>query len=234
LINNKLQHWTTKGVALMNASSAKSHPIVAVAAIAVTVFSAVGVAAMTGLIPSTLSKNPPMQIAQEAAAPMAAVTPPAVEQQTETSTPKPQEARAASKKPHVAPSMKPQTMAANEPGPARAVPKICRECGVIESINTVEQPGEGSGVGAVAGGVLGGVLGHQVGNGRGKDLATIAGAVGGAVAGHQIEKSVKKKVEYDVLVRLEDNTAQTMHYPSDPGFRAGERVKVVDGQIQRL
>jgi outer membrane lipoprotein SlyB len=114
-----------------------------------------------------------------------------------------------------------------------AAPKICRECGVIEAVNAIEQPGQGSGLGAVAGGVLGGVLGHQVGNGRGKDLATIAGAVGGAVAGNQIEKSVKKKVEYDVLVRLEDNTAQTVHFQSDPGFRTGDRVKVVDGQIQR-
>jgi outer membrane lipoprotein SlyB len=69
----------------------------------------------------------------------------------------------------------------------------------------------------------------------GKDLTAITGAVGCAVAGNQIEKSVKKKVEYDVLVRLEDNTAQTIHYQSDPGFRGGERVKVVvAGQIQRL
>jgi outer membrane lipoprotein SlyB len=218
----------------MNASSAKSHPIIVVAAIAVTVFSIVGVAAMTGLIPSTFSKSQPTQMAQEAVAPMPSATPPAVEQRAETPAAKSQETQAAPKKPHVAPPKKPQHMAANEPARSLAVPKICRECGVIESINTIEQPGQGSGVGAVAGGVLGGVLGHQVGQGRGKDLATIAGAVGGAFAGNQVEKSVKKKVEYDVLVRLEDNTAQTIHFPSDPGFRAGDRVKVVDGQIQRL
>jgi outer membrane lipoprotein SlyB len=97
----------------------------------------------------------------------------------------------------------------------------------------VQLPGQGSGLGAIAGGILGGVLGHQVGSGRGNDVATAAGAIGGAVAGHQIEKSTKKKVQYDVVVRLEDNTAQTVHFQSDPGFRIGERVKLVDGQIVR-
>lgn len=218
----------------MNTNSARAHPIIIVAAIAVTVFSVVGIAAMSGLIPSTFSKTQPTQMAHEAAAPMPAMTLPAVEQQAETLSPKPQETQAVPKKPHVAPLKKPEHVATNEPAPAIAAPKICRECGVIESVNTVELPGQGSGLGVVAGGVLGGVLGHQVGQGRGKDLATIAGAVGGAFAGNQVEKSVKKKVEYDVLVRLEDNTAQTIHYPSDPGFRAGERVKVVDGQVQHL
>jgi outer membrane lipoprotein SlyB len=218
----------------MNASSGKSHPIIVVAAIAVTVFSAVGIAAMTGFIPNTFSKTSPTQTAQEATAPTPATTASAVEQKAETPAPKPQEIQAAPKRPRVAPSKKSEHLAANEPVPAPTVPKICRECGVIESINTVEQAGQGSGLGAVAGGVVGGVLGHQVGQGRGKDLATIAGAVGGAFAGHQIEKSVKKSIEYDVLVRLEDNTAQSVHYQSDPGFRAGDRVKVFDGQIQHL
>jgi outer membrane lipoprotein SlyB len=218
----------------MNASSGKSHPIIVLAAIAVTVFSAVGVAAMTGLIPNTFSKTSPTQTAQEAIAPTPATTPPQVEQKADIPAPKLQETQAAPKRPHVAPSKKPEHMAANEPAPAPIAAKICRECGVIESIYTVEQAGQGSGLGAVAGGVVGGVLGHQVGQGRGKDLATIAGAVGGAFAGHQIEKSVKKSIEYDVLVRLEDNTAQSVHYQSDPGFRTGDHVKVVDGQIQRL
>ena len=217
----------------MNASSGKSHPIMVIAAIAVIVFSAVVVGAITGLIPNTFSKNQPMPVAQEPAAPVSGVTAPAVDQQATTLAPRPQEPQAVAKKPRVTHQKKPEHVAANEPAPMPATPKICRECGVIEAVNTIEQPGQGSGLGAVAGGVVGGVLGHQVGQGRGKDLATIAGAVGGAVAGNQIEKSVKKKVEYDVLVRLEDNTAQTVHFQSDPGFRTGDRVKVVDGQIQR-
>jgi outer membrane lipoprotein SlyB len=218
----------------MNASSSKSHPIVVLAAIAVTVFSAVGIAAMTGLIPNTFSKTSTTQTVPETTASTPGTALPVAERKAETPAAKPQETQAVPKRAHVAPAKKPEHMAANEPAPAPIAPKICRECGVIESINTVEHAGQGSGLGAVAGGVVGGVLGHQVGQGRGKDLATIAGAVGGAFAGHQIEKSVKKSVEYDVLVRLEDSTAQTVHYQSDPGFLAGDRVKVVDGQIQRL
>jgi outer membrane lipoprotein SlyB len=104
---------------------------------------------------------------------------------------------------------------------------------MIESITPIVKEGKGTGLGAVAGGVLGGVLGHQVGNGRGNDLATVAGVVGGALAGNQVEKSQRKTSEYDVVVRLEDNTAQTVHFASDPGLRVGESVRVVGGQIQR-
>jgi len=62
--------------------------------------------------------------------------------------------------------------------PARAA--ACNDCGVITSMQYVEEKGQASGVGAVAGGVIGGVLGHQIGSGRGKTVATIAGAGAGA------------------------------------------------------
>ena len=61
----------------------------------------------------------------------------------------------------------------------------------------------------------------------------MAGAIGGAFGGNQVEKSQKKTVEYDIVVRLEDNTAQTVHFQADPGFRIGEQVKLVGGQVVR-
>lgn len=221
----------------MNPSNSRSNPIYVIAAIAVIIFAVVGVAAVTGLIPNTFSKNQPTELATPAApdpapvaaqpappapviaaAPPAAEAPPVVEEKALPAKPKP--------------------IAKKPPKPAERValnqPAFCRDCGVIESVNTVQVPAETKGVlGAIAGGVLGGVLGHQVGSGRGNDVATAAGAIGGAVAGNQIEKRVRKKAEYDVVVRLEDNTAQTVHFPSDPGFQIGERVKLVDGQIVR-
>jgi outer membrane lipoprotein SlyB len=104
----------------------------------------------------------------------------------------------------------------------------CPDCGVVQSIKTVEQKGESKGVvGAVAGGLLGGVLGHQIGGGRGKDVATVAGAVGGAVVGNQVEKNLDKKAVFEMSVKMEDGTARTTSYDSDPGFKAGDPIKWV-------
>ena len=116
-------------------------------------------------------------------------------------------------------------------GPAN--PPVCPECGTVESIRTIEQAAEGSGVGLIAGGVLGGLLGHQVGQGRGNTAATIIGAAGGAYAGHQIEKNVKKSTRYDVNVRMADGTIRTVSYDAEPGFRSGDRVRIVDGKLTR-
>jgi outer membrane lipoprotein SlyB len=77
------------------------------------------------------------------------------------------------------------------------------------------------------------VLGHQVGKGRGKDVATVAGAVGGAVLGNQIEKSGKTTTRYDIRVRLEDGTFQTIRSETDQGYRVGDRVKVENGRLVR-
>ena len=116
----------------------------------------------------------------------------------------------------------------------RAV-QSCANCGVVESVNVVESKGDSKNViGAIAGGVLGGVLGHQVGGGTGKDLATIAGAIGGAYAGNRVENDMVKSREYQVIVRLENATAQTFTYAADPAIKVGTRVKVENNSIVRL
>lgn len=114
------------------------------------------------------------------------------------------------------------------PAPAAA---ICRECGVIESVQEVDQKGEGTGLGAIAGGVLGGLLGSQIGAGHGKDVAAVAGAVGGAYAGHQVEKNVRSTKQYQVTVRLEDGSSRMFTESTMPTWRIGERVRVESGAI---
>ena len=109
---------------------------------------------------------------------------------------------------------------------------ICHECGVVESVLTLESPGEASGIGAVGGAVVGGVLGNQIGRGNGRTIATVAGAVGGAVAGHQIEKYVKKETSYEITVRLEDGSSRVFHDTASSAWRTGDRVKIVDGAIR--
>jgi outer membrane lipoprotein SlyB len=114
--------------------------------------------------------------------------------------------------------------------PATPVPtKSCTTCGTIESIRYVEEKGQGSGAGAVVGGVLGGVVGHQFGSGRGNTVATVAGVGVGAVAGNEVEKNAKKKSYYVVTVRLDNGNQQSISQGAKPAMKAGDRVKIVDG-----
>jgi len=113
--------------------------------------------------------------------------------------------------------------------PARA---ICNDCGTIESVQQVERPGEGSGVGVGVGAVAGGLLGRQMGGGRGRDVMTVLGAVGGAVAGNHVEKNVRKVTDYKVTVRFEDGSTQTLTQTTAPGWRPGDRVRMVNGSLQ--
>jgi outer membrane lipoprotein SlyB len=114
---------------------------------------------------------------------------------------------------------------------APVAPPVCYDCGTIQSIRQVVVQGQASGAGAVAGGVLGGVLGHQIGHGRGNDAATVLGAVGGAVAGHEIEKSRSKSVRYEIAVQMDDGRMQVIRWRDQPGWREGDRVRVIDGGL---
>ena len=103
---------------------------------------------------------------------------------------------------------------------------------MVESVREVELKGEGSGLGAAGGAVVGGVLGNQVGGGRGKDLMTVVGAVGGAVAGNEVEKRVKSTKSYEITVRFDDGSSRAISEANAPSWRAGDKVRVVNGAIQ--
>ena len=126
--------------------------------------------------------------------------------------------------------------AANAQGQSNAVVATtrtahCATCGVVESVNTVHQKGEGTGLGAVAGGVLGGVLGHQVGGGKGKTAMTVLGAVGGGLAGNEVEKRARGETLFDVQVRMEDGSLRT--FQRAQSMAIGTHV-VVEGKTVRV
>ena len=108
----------------------------------------------------------------------------------------------------------------------------CTECGVIESVREVDAKGKATGVGGVGGAVVGGLLGNQIGAGRGKDVMTVAGAVGGALAGNEIEKRANSTKSYQITVRLDDGTSRVFNEASPPAWHAGDKVRIVDGQIR--
>lgn len=188
--------------------SAAQLPIVKLAAGAVIVLSAVGVGVMTGLIPGVASNDRP---AIEATAP-------ATESAKQASAP--------------AKTATPERV--REPiRQARVTAPVCYDCGVVQSVRSVEVKGEATGVGAVAGGIAGLVIGNQIGDGRGKTLAKVAGAAGGAYAGHQIEKNVRKTVQYEIAVRMNDGSYRTVTQTSSDGLSPGARVRVVNDNVVR-
>ena len=211
------------------------HPVLWVAAIAVILLSITGIAAITGLIPTSKSAESPaipQPVASAATPTPLAATPPA-----ETPTPVPQAVvqQSAPPKHHHVERHAEQIVRA-EPAPELAPPppppSICNDCGRIESVKRIVHEGEGSGVGAVAGGALGGVLGNNLGRGNGRTLATIAGVVGGAMMGNQVEKSRKQAISYQTTVRFDDGTSRVFNSTYEQGFRDGERVRLVNGEIK--
>lgn len=84
----------------------------------------------------------------------------------------------------------------------------CVDCGTIQSVREIDTKGEGSGIGAVV------------------------GAVGGAVAGHEIEKHARSVKSYEITVRFDDGSTRVISEANAPVWRAGDKVKVVNGVIR--
>ena len=223
------------------------HPLVAVAAVAITGLSLTGIAAMTGHLGNSHA-DPTMPTRAQAANPVSAqiavpvtapVTAPVIAPAA-TSTAAPvtgimaantNDVAPKTERAPVQPAPKVNRPAAAAPSPAKEHPSTARAAidpsmGVVLAINRVEVASPNSGIGAVVGGVVGGVAGHQVGGGHGKDAMTVLGAVGGAVAGNAIEKHERRVYRYDVQVRSEDGTTRTLHYSSPPSFVVGERISL--------
>jgi uncharacterized protein YcfJ len=149
----------------MTATSKRIHPLLAVAAVSVTLLSLVGIAAITGVLPKS---HGAVADGSSDAGTLASVPTTPNSGVNETVRSKPvahQNAHAAGE------SAAQSTSAAAHPSAAPAAPVA-----------------QNSAVGIGVGAVVGGVLGHQVGGGNGKTLATIAGAVGGAYVGNEVAK----------------------------------------------
>lgn len=186
-------------------TSRRIHPLVAAAAVGVLLFSLVGVAAMTGLLPNSNSTNNP----QEEVATVDTKT-------DKTATDQNSQAP-------VRESMPTRTAKA---------PATCTSCGRVEAVRSVQTAAPPSGVGVVGGAVVGGLLGNQIGGGSGRTLATVAGAVGGGYAGNEIEKRTRTRTTYEVRVRMEDGKIRNFPYNNPPPWREGDRVRVVDGYLR--
>lgn len=197
-------------------NAGKIHPLMATAAASVIVVSLVGVAAITGFFPSSDSTTKP------AAEPVAVA--PALPEK------KPAPVRPTRHATAAAPA--PVSRTADKPSQVAAATPVCESCGKVTAVRTIEQAAKPSGVGVVAGAVLGGVLGNQVGGGTGKTLATVAGAAAGGYAGNEVEKRTRKSTTYEIDVMMEDGTTRSLPFETLPGWKAGDKVRVINGTLE--
>ena len=223
------------------------HPIVAAAAVSVMVFSAVGVAAITGLIPhskGSVSEQAPIAAADTPAAPPQSMPAAAPEPASSVTTPAP-----APVKKHVAKAPKHSTPPAQvaysdvpayapPPPPVAQAPQTYEApkpavkpgvLGTVVSVREVEQKGDAKGIGAIGGGVAGAVLGHQVSD---KRLVTVLGAAGGALLGNQIEKTARATKHWELTVRYDDGSTQVFNSEQTPFWHEGDRVRLYEGKLQ--
>jgi len=203
----------------METTKTRLHPLLTAAAISLIVLSGVGIAALTGVLPHSRGSNEPA-IAPEAQKPIEhAVTMPAPAGTTAA--------------PSAKPKARPVARAVAPRPPAPAPVAAAGVGGVIESVREVEQPHDKTIAGPVIGGIAGAVLGHQIGDGRTRTVATAVGAGAGILAGRAVEKRVRTDKTWETTVRLEDGSTQSFKSEAQPAWHAGERVRVVDGQIQK-
>ncbi|MBV8657199.1 MAG: glycine zipper 2TM domain-containing protein [Burkholderiales bacterium] len=113
----------------------------------------------------------------------------------------------------------------------------CRNtCGLINEVRREERDGKNTVAGEVVGGVAGAVVGRKLADGSSnstKNVATVAGAVGGAVVGRKVEQKLSKQTVWTVAYTLYDGTAATSEFDHDPGFKAGDHIKLEDGKLSR-
>ena len=210
----------------MQTAQIRTNPLLTVAAISVIVLSAVGVAALTGMIPASKGQESAVEVPKEGTKPIEPARKPVVRK----AAPRP---LAAASAPTVQQQSSPPQEIAQAPQvvqPAKPVLPV-GDAGVVESVREVKDPGEAKGVGAIAGGVVGGVLGNKLG--KGKALGTLLGAAGGAFAGHQVEKQVRADKHWEIAVRLDDGSQRTLTSEAQPAWHAGDRVRIVDGKLER-
>ncbi|TAM05832.1 MAG: glycine zipper 2TM domain-containing protein [Paraburkholderia sp.] len=206
---------------------ARIHPLVAGAAVAVILASATGIAAMTGVLPTTHAST------ISTTAQVDNTTPGVVRQDAH----QPSDTQALARQEPVRHVHAAQTALAPRHAHASTYrgttePTALRQAAVdpnsgsVVAISPIQAPEPTTGIGAVGGAVAGGLLGNQIGQGRGRTLATIAGAIGGGLAGNGIEHEVRRSTTYQVQVRMADGSYRSFTYSTQPQLVVGERVHV--------
>ncbi|HEY8907686.1 MAG TPA: glycine zipper 2TM domain-containing protein [Rhodoferax sp.] len=139
------------------------HPLLAVAAVSVTLASLVGIAAITDILPKSHSSTADGAGKTEA---VATLSTPSV----------------------AAPANNANETIRNKSAVHSTAPIQVKQARQQSTTPSQQPVAQNSPIGIGVGAVVGGLLGNQVGGGNGKTLATIVGAVGGGYLGNEIAK----------------------------------------------
>jgi len=227
--------------------TARLHPLLTAAAVSVTVFSAVGVGTLTGLLPHSIGSAKNDVPVQTVAVPAPSDPVPVLESKPADMPPAAPKATPRPVKKVAKPATRPVAPAQDfgeAPRVAQSTPAVeapkpvpAGILGVVEAVREVKTPAEKSnGVGPIAGGVGGAVLGSQIGKefgGKGfRNVLTVLGAAGGALAGKEIERNVRATKHWEIDVRLDDGSQRTLTSDAQPYWQPGHRVRFLDGALQ--
>ena len=231
----------------METNTRRLHPLLTAAAISITVFSAVGVASLTGLIPHSFGSQKQDAAHQEQAslqvpAEVAKPADPVVDQPAQKPVHKKPVARTRTPKP-AAPvayndygTPPPPPPYAQAPAVPVETPKPVVQPGAlatVQAVREVKDKGDATALGPIAGGIAGAVLGNQVGKGHGSQkVITVLGAAGGAFAGRAVEQQARGTTHWEVDVRRDDGTNETVRSDVAPSYQPGQRVRLIDGRLQ--
>ena len=179
-------------------TASRIHPLMAGAAISVTVLCMVGAASIAGILPNSRANVPavPTDVATMTPAKAAALAAPATAPVTA-----PVVAQAA---PAPAPAPVVHKRVVHHTQVAQARPAYndnndgYRDTSYREPVRQQQPvpapaPAQPNYVGIGTGAVIGGLIGNQVGGGRGKALATGAGVIGGGMLGNAVQNQVEQQ-----------------------------------------
>ena len=172
-------------------TASRIHPLMAGAAISVTVLCLVGAASIAGILPNSRANVPavPADVATmtpaNAAALAAPVSAPVVAQAAPAPAPAPVVHKRVVHHTQVA-----QARPAYNDNNDGYRDTAYRE--PVRQQQPVPAPAQPNYVGIGTGAVIGGLIGNQVGGGRGKALATVAGVIGGGMLGNAVQNQVEQ------------------------------------------
>jgi uncharacterized protein YcfJ len=169
-------------------TASRIHPLMAAAALSVITVSAVGTAAITGLLPTSKAEKvvavaPAQQLleAQKLLASQQLAAAPAI------ATAQPEAQAEPAPKPRAKPAPRPRRVV------ARAEPRTAYAPQYQHQAQAAAPERKPNYVGIGAGAVIGGLLGNQVGGGNGKKLATVAGIIGGGYLGNEVANRYQQR-----------------------------------------
>ena len=170
-------------------TASRIHPLMAGAAISVTVLCLVGAASIAGILPNSRANVPavPADVAAMTPANAAALAAPVVAQAAPAPAPAPVVHKRVVHHTPVA-----QARPAYNDNNDRYRDTAYREPVRQQQPAPAPAPAQPNYVGIGTGAVIGGLIGNQVGGGRGKALATVAGVIGGGMLGNAVQNQVQQ------------------------------------------